>query len=97
METENSEDRLADTLAETARLRSENGRLRKLLRVREACPQIVSGSEMEAFRPEFSSLTADEKIRLFRSLFRGREGDGKTCMPCGGREGTAKPDTLPPV
>jgi hypothetical protein len=66
-------DRLAAAIAETARLRSENERLRKLLRVREACPQIVSGSEMEAVRPEFSSLTADEKVRLFRSLFRGRE------------------------
>lgn len=73
MDTENSEDRLAAALPETARLRSENKRLRKLLRVRETCPQIVSGSEMEAVRPEFSSLTADEKIRLFGGLFRGRE------------------------
>jgi hypothetical protein len=60
-------------LVENDRLRSENKRLRKLLRVREICPQAVPASELEVSASATSSFTADEKIRLFRSLFRGRE------------------------
>ncbi len=73
MESENTDARLAAVLAEAARLQLENERLRKLLRVREACPQVVSGSELEALHPAIPSLTSNEKIRLFRSLFRGRD------------------------
>lgn len=73
MKSEDNGDRLADALVENDRLRSENERLRKLLRVREVCPQIISASEMETLSSETPPLAADEKIRLFRSLFRGRE------------------------
>jgi superfamily II DNA or RNA helicase len=73
MKSEDNGDRLAAALVENDRLRSENERLRKLLRVREVCPQVVSASEMETLSSETPPLAADEKIRLFRSLFRGRE------------------------
>ncbi len=73
MKSEDNGDRLAAALVENDRLRSENERLRKLLRVRELCPQIISASEMETLSSETPPLAADEKIRLFRSLFRGRE------------------------
>ena len=63
----------AAALVENDRLRSENKRLRKLLRVREVCSEIISASEMETLSPVTPPLAADEKIRLFRSLFRGRE------------------------
>jgi hypothetical protein len=66
-------DRLAATLVENDRLRSENERLRKLLRVREVCPLGVSASKMETLSPATTPLAADEKIRFFWSLFRGRE------------------------
>ena len=73
MKSEDNGDRLAAALVENDRLRSENERLRKLLRVREVCPEIISASEMETLSPATPPLAADEKIRLFRSLFRGRE------------------------
>jgi hypothetical protein len=69
MNSEDNGDRLAAALVENDRFRSE----RKLLGVREVCPQIISASEMETLSPATPSLSADEKIRLFRSLFRGRE------------------------
>ena len=46
MKSEDNGDRLAAALVENDRLRSENERLRKLLRVREVCPQIISAFEM---------------------------------------------------
>lgn len=73
MKSEYREDRLAAALIENDRLRSENERLRKLLRVREACPQAVPASEMKVPAPAVSAFTAEEKVRLFRSLFLGRE------------------------
>jgi hypothetical protein len=73
MKSEDNGGRLAAALVENDRLRSENERLRKLLRVREVCPLVVSASEMETLSPVTPPLAADEKIRLFRSLFRGRE------------------------
>jgi hypothetical protein len=73
MKSEDNGDRLSAALVENDRLRSENERLRKLLRVREVCPLVVSASEMEALSPATPPLAADEKIRLFRSFFRGRE------------------------
>ena len=71
MKSEDNGDRLAAALVENDRLRSENERLRKLLRVCEVCPLVVSASKMETFSPASTPLAADEKIRLFRSLFRG--------------------------
>jgi superfamily II DNA or RNA helicase len=73
VEAKNSDELLAAAVAEAGRLRCENERLRKLLRVRESCPQVIFGSQMETKPPVGVSLSADEKIRLFRSLFRGRE------------------------
>ena len=52
MKSEDNGERLAAALVEHDRLRSENERLRKLLRVREVCPQIISASEMEDMRHE---------------------------------------------
>lgn len=62
METENSEDRLAAALAETARLRSENERLRKLLPVPEACPKIVLGRESFCRRQKTPLIRKRTKI-----------------------------------
>ena len=73
MEANNIDEQLAAALSETARLRSENERLRKLLRIRESCPQVVLASEMDAKAPAASSFSSDEKVRLFRGLFKGRE------------------------
>jgi hypothetical protein len=39
----------------------------------KVCPLVVSASEMETLSPATPPLAADEKIRLFRSLLRGRE------------------------
>ncbi len=71
MKAEDHKDRLTMALAENDRLRGENEHLRKLLRVRAACPQAVPASEIKV--PPSAPVAADEKIRLFRSLFRGRE------------------------
>jgi hypothetical protein len=73
VEAKNIDELLAAALAEAGRLRCENERLRKLVRIRESCPQVILASQMDTIPPKASSLSADEKIRLFRSLFRGRE------------------------
>ena len=73
MEGDNIDEQLAAALSETARLRSENERLRKLLRIRTSCPQVVLASEMDAKAPIVSSFSSDEKVRLFRGFFKGRE------------------------
>ncbi len=63
MKSEDNGDRLTAALVENDRLRSENERLRKLLRVREVCAQIISASEMETLSPATPPLAAGEKIR----------------------------------
>ena len=73
MEASKIDEQLAAALSETARLRSENERLRKLLRIRDSCPQVVLASEMHAKAPIAASFSSDEKVRLFRALFKGRE------------------------
>src|SRR6476659_581390 len=73
MKSEDNGDRLAAALVENDRLRSENERLRKLLRVREVCPLGVSASKMETLSPATTPLAADEKIRFFCCLCRGRD------------------------
>ena len=70
---EGNRDRLAAALVDNDRLRSENEGLRKLLRVHEVYPEIISASKIEGINAATPLLAADEKIRLFRSLFRGRE------------------------
>ena len=69
--------RLADALAECERLRQENYDLRKRLEL----PLVESATQSTASTFEFNSTVAvvtsksspDEKVKLFRSLFRGRE------------------------
>ena len=73
MDTKTLNDRLSAALAETSGLRAENERLRKMLGICEVCPEIVPVSEIQGTQPAVPLLTAGEKIRLFRNLFRGRE------------------------
>jgi hypothetical protein len=73
VQAKHTDEVLAAAIAEAGRLRAENERLRKLLRIRESCPEVILGSEMETKLPTGFCLSADEKIQLFRSLFRGRE------------------------
>jgi superfamily II DNA or RNA helicase len=69
--------RLADALAECERLRQENYDLRKRLEL----PLVESATQSTASTFEFNSTVAvvtsksspDEKVKLFRILFRGRE------------------------
>ena len=71
------EQRLADALAECERLRAENQQLRERL----GLPQVEAAAQSTANTVEFNSTVAavtsksspDEKVKLFRSLFRGRE------------------------
>jgi len=55
--------RLNASLEECARLREENKRLKSLLGIRDEKPAI----------PAAESLSPEDKVSLFRSLFRGRE------------------------
>jgi hypothetical protein len=68
VEANNIDEQLAAALSETARLRSEKERLRKLLRIRDSCPQVVLASGMDAKAAIASSFSSDEKVRLFRGL-----------------------------
>jgi hypothetical protein len=71
------EQRLADALAECERLRGENQQLRERL----GLPQAEAAAQSTNGGVEFNSTVAvvtsksgpDEKVKLFRSLFRGRE------------------------
>ena len=73
MQAKHTDELLAAAVAEADRLRAENERLRKLLRIRESCPEVILASEMETKLQTGFCLSADDKIKLFRSLFRGRE------------------------
>jgi len=69
--------RLADALAECERLRQENHDLRKRLEI----PLVGTAAQSNANTVEFNSTSAsvtsksspDEKVKLFSSLFRGRD------------------------
>ena len=69
------EQRLAAALEECERLRAEN----QLLRERQGLPQVESAAQSTGGTVEFNSTPAavasksgsDEKVKLFRSLFRG--------------------------
>jgi superfamily II DNA or RNA helicase len=71
------EQRLADALAECERLRADNQQLRGRL----GLPQAEAAAQTTGNTVEFNSTvatvtsksSADEKVKLFRSLFRGRE------------------------
>jgi hypothetical protein len=70
-----TENRLADALAECKRLGEENRRLRKRLGLPESDTSIqpVLPSESSTAKATNSKASPDEKVKLFRSLFRGRE------------------------
>ena len=71
------EQQLAAALAECERLRAENQQLRE----RQGLPPVETAAQSTANTVEFNSTSAtvtsksgsDEKVKLFRSLFRGRE------------------------
>jgi hypothetical protein len=69
--------RLADALAECERLRRENHDLRKRLELPPAETAAQSTANIVEFNSTMATVTSksssDEKVKLFRSLFRGRE------------------------
>lgn len=69
-------DLMNDLEAEAAQLRAENARLTALLeRHGIPCPKIVSQPDPVPNAPELApmtSLSSEEKVALFRRLFRGR-------------------------
>ena len=64
---------LSAALAEIKRLKEENERLKKFLEIRASVPGIIPVSNI--LSPAFVSVksSTQDKIRLFRSLFRGRD------------------------
>ncbi|MEY2605069.1 MAG: hypothetical protein QOH31_2878 [Verrucomicrobiota bacterium] len=70
---EDAENRLAKALAENSELLAQNQRLRKLLDIKSRIPGVALGSEIGQPSVLDTKSTSDEKIRLFRTLFRGRE------------------------
>jgi len=73
---ENPQDRLRSAEAECERLRKENVRLRAMLGIPELVGGLTtlhSGSEREDSAKANGPSTPEEKIILFRGLFRGRE------------------------
>jgi len=61
---------LSEALAKLKRLKEENERLKKLLEIRTSIPGIIPASNILS---PASVTTKSSKIRLFRSLFRGRD------------------------
>src|SRR5580704_15027978 len=73
---DNPQDRLRSAEEECERLRKENVRLRTMLGIPELVGGVTplhSGSDRENSANANRPSTAEEKITLFRSLFRGRE------------------------
>jgi superfamily II DNA or RNA helicase len=73
---ENLEDRLRSAEKERGRLREENARLRAMLGIRELVEDrtdLHSRPDAENSAKASNLATPEEKITLFRSLFRGRE------------------------
>ena len=66
------QDRLDAAMAEAARLRAENARLRALLGLPEASPGTAAGAGSCRSFAVTRASGAEEKIALFRSLFQGR-------------------------
>jgi superfamily II DNA or RNA helicase len=68
--------RLDEALSELERLRAENERLRTLLALAQGTRAIIGAGNGEAHPPRLlldSGASADEKVALIRSLFRGRD------------------------
>ena len=72
-EENNPQRELIDALDEITRLKEENERLRKLLEIRTSVPGIVSGSNILSPASVTTKSSTQDKIRLFRNLFRGRD------------------------
>ena len=73
---ENPQDRLRSAEEECERLRKENGRLRAMLGIPELVGGVITlhpGSAREDSAKANAASTPEEKITLFRGLFRGRE------------------------
>ena len=73
---ENSEDRLRSAVEECERLLKENVRLRTMLGIPELAggeTTLHSGSDQDNSAKSNSPSTPEEKIKLFRGLFRGRD------------------------
>ena len=73
---ENLQDRLRSAEEECERLRKENVRLRAMLGIPElvgGATTLHSGSDREDSAKASTASTPEEKITLFRGLFRGRE------------------------
>jgi hypothetical protein len=71
------EEQLKSAKEETLRLREENSRLRSMLGISDSeatghSNQSVQGAP-ESFTPSLKASTPEQKIALFRNLFRGRE------------------------
>jgi len=68
-----TDSRLVEALAECERLREENRQLRERMEIpqREAAPPVAAAPSLPSIVTGKSS--PDEKVKLFRSLFRGRE------------------------
>lgn len=79
METDditNLSQKLQEALDECARLKEENERLKNQLTRKHDTARNSSGciNEQKAeFKPTEKPFSPEEKIRIFRSLFRGRE------------------------
>lgn len=64
---------LAKAFAEIEGLKSENARLAKMLGIQSKSPELQIAPEVKASPAIHVKSGTEEKIRLFRSLFRGRE------------------------
>ncbi len=64
---------LGEALAEVKRLQEENERLKRLLEIRTSIPGIIPVSNTLSPASVTTKSSTQDKIRLFRSLFRGRD------------------------
>ena len=72
-EPNGSQRELSNALAEIERLKEENERLKKLLEIRTNDPGIIPASNILAPASVTTKSSTQDKIRLFWSLFRGRD------------------------
>src|SRR3954467_15529261 len=74
--SDSTNSKLAEALAECERLREENRRLRGRLEIPQAeptAPFTFAQAGSKTHRAVTAKSSPDEKVKLFRSLFRGRE------------------------
>ena len=71
-EPNNPQKGLSEALAEVERLKEENERLKKLLEFRTNIPAIIPISNVVSPASITTKSSTQDKIRLFQSLFRGR-------------------------